>query len=72
MNNSTTSAKRQDSFFLVNTTIQQIVADGNNALKFVPNANATPQRAREMMIASGIDPKDNLGSCGIIAARDEN
>jgi hypothetical protein len=37
----------------------------------VPDPTATPQKAREMMLALGIRPEDNLGSSGIIAARDE-
>lgn len=57
--------------FLDKAQIQQIVAEQNRLLKFVPDKNATPQKAREMMIAAGVNPEDNLGSCGIIAARDE-
>ena len=51
--------------------IQQIVAEQNEQMGFQPDPTATPQKAREMMAALGIRPEDNLGSAGIIAARDE-
>jgi hypothetical protein len=38
---------------------------------FVPDPTATAEKAQEMMRALGIRPEDNLGSRGIIAARDE-
>ncbi len=62
---------RKREFFLDKAKIQQIIAEQNRVMQFVPDVNATPQKAREMMIASGINPEDNLGSCGIISARDE-
>ena len=52
------------------TEIQQIVAETNAASRFVPDPTATPKKA-QMMIALGIRPEDNIFSCGIIAARDE-
>jgi hypothetical protein len=57
--------------FLDKKTIQRIVAEQNERMGFVPDPSATPQKAREMMLALGIRPEDNLGSSGIIAARDE-
>jgi len=38
-------------------------------LEFDPEATA--DKARERILADGIDPDDNRFSCGIIAARDE-
>ena len=57
--------------FLDKTLIRKIVAEQNEKMGFVPDPTATPQKAREMMLALGIRPEDNLASCGIIAARDE-
>jgi NADH/NAD ratio-sensing transcriptional regulator Rex len=51
--------------------LQEIVAEQNVQMGFVPDPTATAQKAREMMLALGIRPEDNLGSCGIIAAREE-
>ena len=58
-------------FFADKKAIQKIVAEQNERMGFVPDPTATPQKAREMMLARGIRPEDNLGSRGIIAARDE-
>jgi hypothetical protein len=58
-------------FFIDKMKIQKIVAEQNRAMRFVPDPAATPQKAREMMLALGIRPEDNLGSSDIIAARDE-
>ena len=53
------------------TRLREIVAEQNAQMGFVPDPTATAQKARAMMIAFGIRPEDNLGSCGIIAAREE-
>lgn len=57
--------------FIDKKAIQQIVAEQNALMGFVPDPTATPQKAQEMMLKLGIRPEDNLGSSGIIAARDE-
>lgn len=59
------------SFFVDKKLIQKIVAEQNERMGFIPDPTATPQKARAMMLALGIRPEDNLGSSGIIAARDE-
>jgi hypothetical protein len=51
--------------------IQKIVAEQNELMGFVKDPSATAEKAQEMMLALGIRPEDNLFSCGIIAARDE-
>jgi hypothetical protein len=51
-------------------SIQEIVAQQNALMGFVKDPTATPQKAREMMLALGIRPEDNEFSQGIIAARD--
>jgi hypothetical protein len=58
-------------FFVDKKLIQKIVAEQNERMGFVPDPAATAQKAREMMLALGIRPEDNLGSRGIIAAREE-
>lgn len=50
--------------------LRRILAEENLKTGFVPDLTATAQRAREKMLAQGVRPEDNLGSCGIIAARD--
>ena len=57
--------------FLDKKRLQQMVAAQNKEMGFVPDPTATPQKARAMMIAAGIRPEDNLGSCGILAAREK-
>ena len=57
--------------FLDKTEIQRIVAEQNARMGFVPDPTATAEKARAMALALGIKPEDNLGSRGIIAARDE-
>lgn len=51
--------------------IQETVARLNAAIGFVKDPDATPQKAREMMLARGVRPEDNEFSRAIIAARDE-
>lgn len=51
--------------------IRRIIAEQNAKMAFVPDPMATAEKSQQMMIALGIRPEDNIGSCGIIAARDE-
>lgn len=51
--------------------IRDVVAQVNAEVGFVPDPTATPEKARELMRALGIRAEDNIFSCGIIAARDE-
>jgi hypothetical protein len=51
--------------------IQRIVAEQNRRMGFVPDPDATAEKALALMRAQGIRPEDNLGSRGIIAAREE-
>lgn len=59
------------SCFVDKAAIQRIVAEQNERMGFIPNPAATPEKVQEMMLALGICPEDNIFSCGIIAARDE-
>lgn len=58
-------------FFLDKKEIQRLVAEQNEQMGFVPDPTATARKAQEMALALGVRPEDNLFSCGIIAARDE-
>ena len=51
--------------------MRKIIAEVNAEMGFVPNPDATIQKVREMMRVEGIRAEDNIFSCGIIAARDE-
>lgn len=57
--------------FLDKEPIRRIVAEQNAKSGFVPVPNATPQRARALMLAQGVKPEDRIGSLGIIAEREE-
>jgi hypothetical protein len=58
-------------WFADKKAIQKIVAEQNARMGFIPDPTATPEKVQEMMLASGIRPEENIFSCGIIAARDE-
>jgi hypothetical protein len=58
-------------YFIDKRAIQRLVAEQNKQMGFVPDRTATPERVREMMRALGVRAEDNIFSCGIIAARDE-
>ena len=51
--------------------IQRLVAEISAEMGTLDDPSATPQKAREMMLALGIRPEDNEFSRGIIAAREE-
>jgi hypothetical protein len=63
--------KDSRSFFVDKKLIQQIVAEQNERMGFVPDPTATAEKAQAMSLALGIRPENNLVSSGIIAARDE-
>ena len=51
--------------------VMKVMDEVNREIGFVPDPTATARKAQEMMISLGIRPEDNIFSCGIIAARDE-
>lgn len=63
------------SFFIDKRRIQQVVAQRNEQMGFVPDPTSTPAQAQEAVARSlrenGLRPEDNIFSCGIIAAREE-
>ncbi len=52
--------------------LQRMVQEQNTAIGLVRDPYATAEEAQELILADGVRPEDNLFSCGIIAARDEN
>ncbi len=63
------------SMFIDKRRIQQIVAQQNEKMGFIPDPMITPEEAQEAVEQSlrenGLRPEDNIFSCGIIAAREE-
>jgi hypothetical protein len=57
--------------FVDKDLIRRIVAEQNERMGFVPDPTATAEKGRQMMLADGVQPDANVGSRGIIAARDE-
>lgn len=52
--------------------LKAIMEEQNALMEFVPDPTATPESIRAQMRALGIRAEDNIFSCGIIAARDED
>ncbi len=50
--------------------LRQILEAQDRQTGFVPDPNATPQKARALMIAQGIRPEDNAFSCEIRRMRE--
>jgi len=51
--------------------LRQRVAERNAKMGIVHNPHATAEESRRLIMECGVRPEDNLFSCGIIAARDE-
>ncbi len=49
--------------------LRQILEAQDKRTGFVFNPNATPQKARELMLAQGVRPEDNAFSCEIRRTR---
>jgi hypothetical protein len=63
--------KKVRAFFIDKKRIQEIVAEQNRRMGFVPDPTATPEKAQAMTRALGIRPEENMLSRDIIAARYE-
>jgi hypothetical protein len=50
--------------------LRAILEAQDAATGFVPDRTITPQKLREMMLADGVRPQDNLGSRDIIQMRE--
>jgi hypothetical protein len=57
------------SLFLDLEMIRKVVAETNAKMGLVPDPTATAEKVREMMLAQGVRPEENLGSRLIIADR---
>jgi hypothetical protein len=66
-----TKASDWSHLFIDKEVVRRLVAEQNEKIGFVPAPTVPPRRIREMMRAEGIRAEDNIFSCGIIAARDE-
>ena len=51
--------------------LRQIVAEQSAIMELDYNPMITPADAQRMILQDGVDPKDNLFSCGIKQAREE-
>ena len=58
-------------FFIDKATLRKLIDETNEKSGFVPTPNASIEHLRKSMEESGIRAEDNIFSCGIIAARDE-
>ena len=43
----------------------------NRAIGLVRDPDATAEQSRALILAEGVRPEDNVFSCGILSARDE-
>jgi hypothetical protein len=50
--------------------LRQILEEQDRRTGYVPDPTATPQKARALMMASGIVPEDNAFSCEIRRMRE--
>ena len=67
----TKNGTRNHPAFVDKQWTREMIARSNAQIGFVPDPAATAEKAQKMMLALGIRPEDNVFSCGIIAARDE-
>lgn len=65
-----TAPKTKRPLYADKAELQRVMEEVNRKMGFVPDPEATPEKARQMMQALGIRPEDNLFSRGIIAARE--
>jgi hypothetical protein len=51
--------------------LRQAVTELNRQIGFVKDPTATAEKSRELLLASGIRPEDNIASCEIIRIRSD-
>jgi hypothetical protein len=66
----TVSKPGRERLFADKKAIQKVIAEQHVRTGFVKDPTATAERAREMILADGVRPEDNLFSRGIIEARE--
>jgi hypothetical protein len=69
-NEATLSQSNRKPMVANKAALRQILEAQDKQTGFVPDPIATPQKARELMIAQGIRPQDNEFSCEIRRMRD--
>ena len=52
--------------------LRYILEELHKETSFEYDPDMTPEKLQQRMLAAGIRPEDDLASCGIIAARDED
>jgi len=60
-----------NAIFADKAEVRRLVAEVNERMGFVPDLTATPQKAREMMLADGIRSEDNAFSTDLKRMRYE-
>lgn len=66
-----TIEREVNAVFADKAEVRRLVAEVNERMGFVPDPAATPQKAREMMLADGIRPEDNAFSAELMRMRYE-
>jgi hypothetical protein len=64
------SKPEQEGLFADKKAIQRVIKEQHARMGFVRDPTATAERARELILADGVRPEDNLFSKGIIEARE--
>ena len=64
-------AERNGTLTIDRKRLQELMLEINRQIGLEHDPEATAKKAREQILADGVKPEDNLFSCGIIAARDE-
>ena len=70
MNNSSTNQPKSSLLLADKAALRQILEAQDKQSGFVFDPTATPQQARELMLAQGIAPEDNAFSCEIKRRRE--
>jgi hypothetical protein len=60
----------REGLFADKKAIQKAIAEQHARMGFVKDPTATAEQARELILADGVRPEDNLFSRGIIEARE--
>ena len=67
-----TLALNKESVLTTNKEIlQKMVEAQNTAIGLVRDPHATAEESRALILSEGVLPADNVFSCGILSARDE-
>lgn len=67
-----TIEREVNAVFANKAEVRRLVAEVNERIGFVPDPTATPQKAREMMLANGVRPEDNEATRELMRMRYED